>query len=382
MSRCTTCGRELPAQGKFCPGCGALTGAVPASERTTSASSSIGFLQGLSRWDLSAIIGAAVSAGAWYYWSTLDKNAPKDNFTHFYIMGFTLVVVFLRRQIDFLITPLQAVKQHIPRLVLIGVALALPYYITHYFYTTKHIENYPLVHKSIVWGTILPYLLLRIPENWQRPIRAGLAQAGGTHAWFIIGAVALWFFGDAVIALADDFMRDRTRLEDGLRTPGWAETIAGTTATAINVLVNGGLVFQRPPKPGKDGEEPASYTMDIRTEDERTSIAADGEDRMWVYAKILCSKASVNAQGLTNAISFTFGGSKYADWMSIRSTQSHSGYKAVLIACTPPSPETEVEEGATVDLTVEGSTADGEPMRGTVTLKLDAPLEMKVEVLA
>lgn len=379
MSRCTTCGRELPATGKFCPGCGAtLAGAGTVASAPAAPGKG---LFGFSRWDAGALIGGAISAGVWYYWSTLDKSAPQDGFTHLYILGFTAAVIFLRKQIDMLLMPIQALKQHIPRLVLIGVALALPYFLAHYFYK-QGVSNYPLMHKSIVWGTILPYILLRIPENWKSSAGGGLVQAGRTHGWFLFAFVMLALFGDAGMVLADDFLRDVTRLEDGMRTPGWAETIAGTGASAINILVNGSLVFQQPGKPGKDGEESPQYTMDIRTEDKRTSIAADGEDRLWVYAKIMCSKPSVNAQGLTNAVSFTFGGSKYADWMSIKSTQSHSGYKAVLLACTPPSPEAEVEEDASVILTIAGTTADGQPMHGDVTLKLDAALEMKVDILA
>ncbi len=385
MSHCPKCGRQVPANTKFCPGCGHAISA-PASGTATATSGSglpIPFLRNLSRWDAWALIGGLLGAGAWRFWSTRDKAEPPDDFTHWYVIGFTAMVIFLRKPIDKLLTPLQVIKQHLPRLVLIGVALALPYYLAHYFYYSKGIREYPLMHKTVIWGTILPYILLRIPQNWQGAARSGLAQATQARFWLGFAVIALAVvFGDACLALAHDFLSDTSRLRDGLRTDAWGVTIAGTASTGINVLVNGSLVFQRPPKPGKDGEEQASYTMDVRTEDERTSIAADGEDRMWVYAKIMCSKASVNAQGLTSAISFTFGGSKYAEWMSIKSTQSHSGYKAVLIACTPPTPETEIEDGASVELTVEGQTADGEPMRGTVTLQLDPPLRVNITVLA
>lgn len=344
-------------------------------------------LGGLSRWDVGALIGGVVSAWAWHHWSTMDKGAPQDGFTHLYILGFTATVVFLRKQIDLLLAPIQAIKKHIPRLVLIGVALALPYFLAHYFYR-QNISNYPLMHKSIVWGTILPYILLRIPENWQKGTRRVLAQTTGPHLWtFLFFGIALYLGGVGAL-LADDFTRDMTRLEDGLRTGGWAQTIAGTAATAINVLVNGTLVFQKPSQPpppqepGEQQEEPAQYTMDIRTEDQRTSIVADGEDRLWLYAKILCNKPEVDVQGLTNAISFTFEGSKYADWMSIKSTQAHSGYKAVLLVCTPPSPEAEVENGATVTVTVAGSTADGEPMQGPVHIEIKPDLDLNFQILS
>lgn len=354
---------------------GAAAGGVPSpSPQGKQANSK---LLGLSRWDFYAVVGGALSAAAWHYWTTLDPRAGNDRFTALYIMGFTAAVIFLRKQIDVLLTPLNSIKKHIPRLVIIGISLALPYFMAQYFYGQGE-RNYPLMHKSIVWGTILPYILLRIPGGGGGKTQTLLSATSGWLLWSIITTIVA---GDAGMLMAHDFADDFRRIEDGLRTDGWAQAIAGTTASAINVLVNGALVFQQPGKPGKDGEEPAQYTMDIRTEGERTSIIADGDDRLWVYAKIMCSKASVNAQGLTNAISFTFGGGKYAGWMSVKSTQSHSGYKAVLLACTPPNPDAEVEDGATVDLTVAGTTAEGEPMQGTVSLQIEGELKLDLDVL-
>jgi hypothetical protein len=326
---------------------------------------------GFSRWDAAAIVGAILSAGGWHFWTTLDPAAGRDGFTQMYIMGFTAAVIFLRRQIDALLAPVHALKKHIPRLVLIGIALALPYFLAHYFYNDG-LRNYPLMHKSIAWGTILPYILLRIPGG----TTGGMRNLTAAHGRMLLGLICVLWLGDASLVFADDFARDFTRIEDGLRTDGWAETIAGTTATAINVLVNGSLVFQQPGKPGPDGEEPVQYTMDVRTEDQRMEIAADGGDRLWVYAKILCSKASVNAQGLTNAISFTFEGGKYAGWMSIRSTKGQDGFKAVMLVCTPPTPDAEIEDDASVTVTVAGTTAEGQPMQGPVKVNVVGGLQL------
>ena len=332
----------------------------------------------ISGWDLAALIGGGVGAGLWYGWSAMDV---KDPTTPWLIMLLPVAIIVFRKPIDALLRPLQKIKNLVPRWFLIGIGLAVPYLVANFFYNQMQVRNFPLAQKSIIWGTLISYVIMRIPQ----PVVRNLARRP-LATLSLVGWIGLMTGAAQLVlsrsAMADDFTRDKRRLEDALRSDGWAQVVAGTAATAINVLVNGALVFQRPPKPGKDGEEPAQYTMDIRTEDMRTSITADGEDRLWVYAKILCSKASVNAQGLTGAISFTFGGSKYADWMSIKSTQSHSGYKAVLLACTPPDPEAEVEENATVELTVEGATADGEPMRGVVTLRIDPMLQMKIEVLA
>lgn len=380
MGRCAHCGRALPPQGKFCPACGTAKGAVapsPAShESPLLPAKSRG---GLSRWDIAALAGGAVSAGAWYYWSTMDRSAPQDGFTHFYIMGFTAAVVFLRKPLDMLLAPLQAFKQRIPRLVLIGVALALPYFLAHYFYS-QGTNNYPLMHKSIVWGTILPYVLLRIPENWRTGASKRHIQAAGTHTWIFLLIGTAISFGDAYPLLADDFTRDFTRLEDGLRTGGWAESIAGTAATAINVLVNGALVFQQPGKGGENGQDASQYTMDVRTENERTSLVADDVDRLWVYAKLTCVKGAVTTD-LTDGISFSLSG-QYADWVSIRQTLSTNGYKAVLLGAKPPNEDAELEDNANVTVQVSGATAEGEPIQGPVTISLQSEPRMEVDILA
>jgi hypothetical protein len=347
----------------------------------------------LSKWDIAALAGGAVSAGVWYFWSTLDKSAPQDGFTHFYIMGFTAAVVFLRKPLDRLLTPLQKIKQRIPRLVVIGVALALPYLLAHFFYS-RGTTNYPLMHQSIVWGTILPYVLLRIPENW-RPGAPRLIQAAGTHSWFFLLIMVAVYFGQVYPAFAHDFTRDFTRLEDGMRTPGWAESIAGTAATAINVLVNGALVFQQPGKSsengrdggtggngqnGGDSEDAPQYTMDVRTENERTSLIADDVDRLWVYGKLTCVKGTETTD-LTDGISFDLSG-QYVDWVSIRQSSSMDGYKAILLGAKPPSDDAELPDDANVTVTVSGATSEGEPIQAPVTISLQNEPRMEVDILA
>ena len=387
MDHCAKCGRALPPQGKFCPACGALRSPAeaapgqPEPPASPLAKSRRGLL---SRWDIAALAGGAVSAGAWYFWSTMDRSAPQDKFTHFYIMGFTAAVVFLRKPLDRLLAPIQAFKKHIPRLVLIGVALALPYFLAHFFYT-QHLSNYPLMHYSIVSGTILPYILLRIPENWQKGARSRLIQATRTHGWIFLLITLAISFG-AYPLFADDFARDFTRLEDGMRTPGWAETIAGTAATAINVLVNGALVFQQPGKStesggdGGDGEDTPQYTMDVRTENERTSLVADDVDRLWVYAKLTCVKGTVTTD-LTDGISFSLSG-QYADWVSIRQTSSTDGFKSILLGAKPPNDGAELDDNADVTVTVSGATTEGEPIQAPVTISLQNEPRMEVDILA
>jgi hypothetical protein len=341
----------------------------------------------LSRWDVFALIGGVIGAAIWYWWSTMDA---KDTVTPKYILLLPAIIVLFRKPIDILLTPLHAVKKHVPRLVLIAAGLAVPYLVTHYFY--KHgVSNFPLAQKSIVWGTILSYVVLRIPDT-SLLARVSIPRASSA----IVMLCMLWLGGSP--AFADDFARDKRRLEDGLRTPGWAETIAGTAATVISVLVNGALVFQRSSGnqqpvssgggtiPGRASsteepmQEPTHYTLDVRTENERTSLVADDQDRLWVYAKLTCLKGLVKTD-LTKLVSMTIGG-EYAGWVSVRQAAFSEGYKAVLLGAKPPRAEAELKDEASVILLFSAATADGETIEGPITVQLRGELNLDLEVLA
>lgn len=388
MAECVHCGRQLPPQGKFCPSCG-----KPRAERTVApilpppvlpptgpapvTPSAPGdqrrgwtaLLPSLTRWDVLALIGGVIGAVLWYGWSRMDVE---DRVTPKYIILLPIVLVLFRKPIDLVLTPLHEVKKRIPRLLLIAIGLAVPYLVAHYFYK-RGVSNFPLAQKSIIWGTILSYVILRIPDTTLLS-RVSMPRL---PVW-LVGTALFWL--GSVIVCGDDFTRDFRRLEDGMRTPGWAETIAGTTATVISALVNGALVFQRSSGERREGEDQARYTMDVRTENERTSLVADDQDRLWVYANLKCVKGAVESD-LTATVSFSFIG-EYANWVSIRSTQFTGGYKAVLLAAKPPSPDAELAEGANVTVLASGTTAEGERIDVPVTIELDGDLEMKVTILS
>lgn len=337
-------------------------------------------LPSFSRWDFLALGGGALGAALWHFWSKLDVRDP---LTPKLILALPLLLILLRKPIDLLLAPLEVVKSRIPRLFLIGVGLATPYLVTNYLYTKLGISNFPLARQSIVWGTLLSYIIMRVPETDGLPKLSSYFRRPAAP-------LGLWLLGAALLVLgtdpawADDFGRDWRRLEDGMRTPGWAQAIAGTTATVINALVNGALIFQTTrPRPRAEGEpeDDTHYTLDVRTEDQRTKLAADGDDRLWIYALLTCDKPAVDTASLTQALAFTFGGEQ-AGWMSIRQDQFTDGFKAVQVVCTPPTPETEVPENAAVTVTVSGQTAEGDTVEVPVRLELADGLRMEVEILS
>lgn len=337
------------------------------------------FLPSFSRWDFAALVGGLLSAVLWHLWA---RMSVPDAVTPKVILLLPAIFILLRKPIDLLLAPLEVVKSRIPRIVTIGAGLATPYFVANYLYKTG-VSNFPLAYKSIFWGSLLSYAIMRVPEVEGLPRLSTLwkGKAAGILPWLFLAGL---YFSLSDLAWADDFTRDWRRLEDGMRTPGWAQAIAGTTATVINGLVNGALIFQtvhRRPRAEGEPEDDTHYTLDVRTEEERTKLAADGEDRLWVYGQLTCDKPAVDTASLTRALAFQFGGPQ-ASWMSIKNEQFANGFKAVQIVCTPPTPETEIPEDASVTVTVSGRTADGDTVEVPVTIQLGGGLKMEVEILS
>lgn len=186
------------------------------------------------------------------------------------------------------------------------------------------------------------------------------------------------FLLSASLACADDFLRDPTRLQDGLRTTGWAPVIAGTAATVVTILVNGSVILQT--SLGDDelepGEEPTKWDLDITTENNRSTLYADGDDMLWIYAQVLCNKPAKRPGLVTKGIRFGVGGT-HADWITLGRPTMSGGRKAIRIKAAPPTPDSELtDENFTILVT---ATIEGKSMTGPVELTLE-PNEFIVEV--
>jgi len=221
----------------------------------------------------------------------------------------------------------------------------------------------------------------------------------------LLAALAILY---PVTLRADDCNRDYRRAEDCLRTPGFAQGLGTAVATAVTVVVNGNafppLVI--PPKDGegspKDGEgedggdgeddggddgngddekKKRNYTLDIRTEDQRTSISTDGIDSVWVYAQITCDDPDVDTASLTDSIEFSVEG-QYADWIMYDDPTSVEGYQAIEVWAFPPSDDAVLgESGNTVTIDISATVEDA-PVGGSVDLMLtEDPFELDVEFI-
>jgi len=135
----------------------------------------------------------------------------------------------------------------------------------------------------------------------------------------------------------------------GERVRSAAENAAKGAGPGVVVvaLVNGIRVL--PPlliRPAKNGRrrKKKKYTLDVRTEDGRTEIYCDGEDLLWIFAKVSCNKPSINTSSITSTINFSVSGPN-SDWLDLGKPQYRKGYRAIPARAWPPSPESLLDPG-------------------------------------
>jgi hypothetical protein len=191
---------------------------------------------------------------------------------------------------------------------------------------------------------------------------AALAQIVLVNAFVLFAATRVW---------ADDCSRDWRRAEDCLRTPGFAQGLGTGAAVIGTILINGAaiqtLVLKPPGTGGKDGEPDKQYLLDVRTEGSRTSLWADDEETLWIYAKVTCSDPAVDCRAITASISFTPGGTN-ADWLTLRQ-QDLSDFKSIQISALPVASAPPGETGqATMDVS---AVCEGGRLTARVPLELE-----------
>jgi hypothetical protein len=132
----------------------------------------------------------------------------------------------------------------------------------------------------------------------------------------------------------------------------------------ITVLVNGAAVTRivlRQGEEGEEGEKQKDYFLDIRSEDQRTVLATDGKDKLWIYGQVRCTDPEVNTDALTQSLGFTPGGPN-ASWLRLGEPQMKGGFKAVLARAYPPTPEADLQPGGafvTVGTLIENRNVSG-----------------------
>ncbi|MBN1104636.1 MAG: hypothetical protein JXL84_14560, partial [Deltaproteobacteria bacterium] len=148
------------------------------------------------------------------------------------------------------------------------------------------------------------------------------------------------------------------------------------------VLVNGAAISQvliKQREEGEEGEEgepeeEKKYFLDIVTQNQRTTIAANGKDQLWIYGQVTCTDPEVDTAGLTRSLGFTPGGPN-AEWLRLGDMQMSGESKAVCVTASPPAPEASLQDGGA--FVRVGTMIEGKVVSGDVQLELVQELIME-----
>ena len=220
---------------------------------------------------LGGLILAFVALTVQYDTFFLNQREGLDFITPLLMTGIPLLFTWFRGPIDRVLSPFQVIRRLIPRPLLVGAGLAIPFFTAVVLYYLFGINQYPLLRWNVFLGLVLSYLVLRTPKT--KPSSA--APAGVATATLFLGSLALVLLCPG-LAWADDFLRDPFNLNDGLRTPGIAVAISGLATTVVTVVINGievVRVFITPPPgttvPGSKDAPPqqSAFVVVVRTVD-------------------------------------------------------------------------------------------------------------------
>jgi hypothetical protein len=114
-------------------------------------------------WDVVTLVGASMVAALWYYYSGLAETKP-DLKSALAILLLPLLLIVFRRFIDRLLIPLQPLRNQIPRLVRLGIGLAVPFLVANYLYS-KGSSQFEYMFRTVVISTLISYIILRNPTT-------------------------------------------------------------------------------------------------------------------------------------------------------------------------------------------------------------------------
>lgn len=196
-------------------------------------------------WDLFSILGGVVLAVIWFVYASIRGTTEGfDLLTPLILIGFPVALVLFRQEFDDLLMPLQPARQRVPRLLLLGLGLAVPFLTAFILYEALSVDNYPLVQWNVIAGPLLSYAVIHDPETGT--VSAGPSRpVNGSLKVPLLLFLVCTFCIRAV--LADHCGGDIFNANDCLRTDGYAPGLAGGAGAFQSGNTNAGS-FGRPPK--------------------------------------------------------------------------------------------------------------------------------------
>lgn len=185
----------------------------------------------------------------------------------------------------------------------------------------------------------------------------------------VIQALALLVIFSPEPTKADDFQRDMRRLQDGLRTDGFAQTIATIASTVVVILVNGAEIGRTliQPKDGKEGEEGPQRTLllQVHTRDKTgatsTTLDPNTGEPVYIQACVIdATKGTIDAAA-TASIGLTLGPG--AEAATLGTMPPQGGWRVAAVAARPPG---ELPRGAASVTAYVSASIDGTPINAPV----------------
>lgn len=186
------------------------------------------------RWfDLFSILAGVVVAVLWFLYGSIRAGTEGfDLITPILLIGIPVMLALYRRRIDEILVSVQPFRRRIPRPLLIGLGVAVPFLTAFILYNVFNISQYPLLHWNIIAGTLLCYVIVRDPAL--APEGSGGTGMNGRLPALIILVCCLC----VTSVMADDCERDPFNAQDCLRTAGYAQLLAGVVSATSGIFVN------------------------------------------------------------------------------------------------------------------------------------------------
>ncbi|MDD1685156.1 MAG: hypothetical protein LUQ19_04610, partial [Methanoregula sp.] len=227
-------------------------------------------------WDMLSILGGITAAVIWFIYGGLrGQQEGFDIISPILMIGIPVFLVTYRAQIDDILMPIQLHRKKVPKLLLIGLGIAVPFLTAWILYNVFIIRNYPLMQYNMVIGTLAAYAITREPI-------LGTGYRPAPRPNLKVPLFLLVFLTVIVrIVSADHCLTDPLNAQDCLRSGGYAELIAGTTSAGVSSAINAPEIARnvlQPPPPGS-GTDVSDGSDWAQTPEEKAEAARQKEER-------------------------------------------------------------------------------------------------------
>jgi hypothetical protein len=191
-------------------------------------------------WDLFSILVGAGTAIVWLVYSGLPKSSEGfDWISAILMVGIPYVLVTYRAQIDNYLIPLQPHRKRIPRLVLLGLGIAVPFLTAFILFHLFAVMNYPLMYWNMLIGTATSYALMR------EPVLAQGYQPRPGPSFRVPLFLLLFCYICVRIVRADHCLQDPLNAQDCARSSGYGEVMTGSASAVVAGGINGPTILEQ-----------------------------------------------------------------------------------------------------------------------------------------